>query len=170
MRADVDRSNSGRMSRLTTEEEIFVANDSGSLADPKQKEKVLSNFMAPSKLVLRVEAQVMLTKNVDETLVNGTVGRIIRFVDPAVYSTELDIEAPPGFVGGVIGTGPTVGSAGSRKKSAATAPGKVYPIVEFATTIGRRPMLVLCETWKVELPNGEVQVSRTQVHFTIHSS
>jgi ATP-dependent DNA helicase PIF1 len=33
---------------------------------------------------LKIDAQVMLIKNVDETLVNGTMGRVLRFTDPAI--------------------------------------------------------------------------------------
>lgn len=36
-----------------------------------------------------------------------------------------------------------------------------FPVVEFPAS--RRRLLIQADVWKVELPNGEVQVSRTQV-------
>src|SRR6266545_8038927 len=84
-REDVEKSNTGRMQKLETVGDHFTALDGGSLQDPMQREKLLSNFMAPRLLHLRVDAQVMLIKNLDDTLVNGSMGRIVRFVDPAIY-------------------------------------------------------------------------------------
>lgn len=149
-REDVDRSNSGRMTRLQTQTEVYQAKDGGSVQDPKQRQKMLSNFMAAETLSLRVDCQVMLIKNVDETLVNGSMGRVVRFVDPVAYTREQGGEIAGG------GSGP--------KKPVSSAGGKLYPLVEFVMPNGaKRPCLVLPEVWKVELPNGDVQVSRTQV-------
>jgi ATP-dependent DNA helicase PIF1 len=128
---------------------------------------MLANFMAPQRLLLRVDAQVMLIKNVDESLVNGSMGRVVRFVDPAVYGTEFDIDDAFGESGAPIGAGPSVGTA-KKKEGASAGTVKLYPVVEFLlSTGGTRTCLVLPETWKVELPNGDVQVSRAQVGFFI---
>ncbi|KAJ3515174.1 hypothetical protein NLJ89_g1922 [Agrocybe chaxingu] len=173
-REDVERSNSTRMSRLRTTEETYASVDGGSISDPNQREKMLSNFMAPYRLVLRIDAQVMLIKNVDETLVNGSMGRVLRFVDPAIYGTELDAElmaggGPRGGVdAGVVGASASnSGVGGDKKKNAAASAGvrnKPYPVVEFMLPHGgRRRVLVMPEVWKVELPSGEVQISRTQL-------
>jgi len=149
-REDVDRSNSGRMSRLQTQSQVYQAKDGGSVQDPKQRQKMLSNFMAAETLSLRIDCQVMLIKNVDETLVNGSMGRVVRFVDPVAYTREQGGEIAGG------GSGP--------KKPVSSAGGKLYPLVEFVMPNGaKRPCLVLPEVWKVELPNGDVQVSRTQL-------
>lgn len=169
-REDVERSNTHRMSRLNTEERPFVAIDGGTIQDENQKQKMLANFMAPQRLLLRIDAQVMLIKNVDETLVNGSMGRVIRFVDPAVYGTELDGGSK--FEGGkpdVIGGGPASNQVGSAaKKGSAGPPGKMYPVVEFLLPHGgKRNFLVMPEVFKVELPSGEIQVSRTQVGYWI---
>ena len=118
--------------------------------DQNQRDKVLANFMAPKTLGLRIDAQVMLIKNIDEHLVNGSMGKVVRFMDPALYGVD---ELPEGAASG----------SGSGKKSAVGG-GLLYPLVEFSTPGGyKREMLVTNETWKVELPNGEVQVSRSQV-------
>lgn len=163
-REDVDRSNSTRISRLQTQQEVFTGLDGGLITDETQRQKMLANFMAPQKLSLRVDAQVMLIKNVDDTLVNGSMGRIVRFVDPAVYGTELDIDDAFGESGPPIGSGPSVGTAGKKGGASTAATVKMYPVVEFLLSNGgKRTCLVLSEVWKVELPNGEVQVSRTQL-------
>ena len=155
----MERSNSNRMERLTSDKETYVSVDGGVIQDFTHREKLLSNFMAPHKLELKAEAQVMLIKNVDDTLVNGSMGRVLRFVDPYTFGANSDPE-----VSGVVAS---VASAQSLKKSAsnpATVGAKLYPVVEFVLPQDRkRTVLVMPEIWKVELPNGEVQVSRTQV-------
>lgn len=157
------------MARLSTQEEVFTSTDGGTIQDMTQREKMLANFMAPRNLVLRIDAQVMLIKNVDDTLVNGSMGRIVRFVDHTVYGTGDDAEhnGEQGVVGAAaMTTGVGVGKGKTTKGDA-----KKYPVVEFILpNAGTRRMLVMPEVWKVELPSGEVQVSRTQVRHTIFSS
>ncbi|OCB88619.1 hypothetical protein A7U60_g4217 [Sanghuangporus baumii] len=149
-REDVDRSNSGRMTRLTTEEHKYVAVDGGTITDLKQREKMLANFMAPSVLTLKVDAQVMLIKNVDETLVNGSIGRIIKFMDPSQARDE-----------GVSGLGDEKGIEKQPKKPKS---GQLWPVVEFRIPGGYfKEVMIVPESFKVELPNGEVQASRTQL-------
>ncbi|KAJ7864044.1 hypothetical protein B0H13DRAFT_1088533 [Mycena leptocephala] len=70
-REDVDRSNSTRINRLQTPMHTFRAIDGGQVQDQTQREKMLGNFMAVPMLTLRQDAQVMLIKNLDETLVTG---------------------------------------------------------------------------------------------------
>lgn len=123
--------------------------------------------MAPQRLILRLDAQVMLIKNADENLVNGSMGRVVRFVDPAVFGTEFDeADAEMSFSNvATIGSGPQVGTA-AKKGGASAGMVKLYPVVEFLLPNGgRKTCLVLPEVWKVELPNGDVQVSRSQVSF-----
>jgi ATP-dependent DNA helicase PIF1 len=108
---------------------------------------MLANFMAPTVLSLRIDAQVMLIKNMDDSLVNGSMGKVLRFADPALYGVE---DLPDGPGGGA--------------KLSAVGGGLRYPVVEFIVPGGgRREALITNEVWKVEQPNGEVQVSRTQV-------
>jgi ATP-dependent DNA helicase PIF1 len=158
-REDVDRANFLRMAALPGREEHFPARDGGTITDPVQRDKMLQNFMAPKELSLKKNAQVMLLKNIDETLVNGTVGRVIEFYD----ATEVDV----GEKGELL----QIYTPDDKKKLTAAAkakqkePGalKKYPLVEFRVPRGTRRLLVSPDTFKVELPNGEVQVSRTQL-------
>ena len=169
------------MNQLATEQEYFQSTDGGTIQDMAQREKMLSNFMAPQRLTLRLGAQVMLIKNVDEMLVNGSMGKVSRFIDPAIYGTQDDPEFAGGASAGRPPSPPAGGSAakknsataptaggGAAKKNVAAVGGKRYPVVEFDLPNGiKRRMLVMPETWTVELPSGEIQVSRTQVYLPL---
>ena len=103
----------------------------------------------------------MLIKNMDDTLVNGSMGRVLGFSDPATYGKEGDETYT------TPSTNPASSSkASSSAKGSATARvgQTLYPIVEFIIPNGgRRKVMVVPEQFKVELPSGEVQASRTQV-------
>lgn len=131
------------MSQLVGEQQVYHASDGGSITDQAHRERMLANFMAPAVLHLKVGAQVMLIKNTDETLVNGSMGRILRFLD-ATNQDEL--------LGGVAKDGHQPNSTGTR-----------WPVVEFVTGGYVKEVLVCPAHFTVELPSGEVQVSRTQV-------
>ncbi|VDB84874.1 unnamed protein product [Peniophora sp. CBMAI 1063] len=151
-REDVDAANNARMGRLAGVSRTFVARDGG-MAGPDERKRLLSNFMAPETLLLQEGAQVMLIKNVDETLVNGSMGIVKRFVDPAKYSSEQD-----DIIGG------NKGKDAKGKKEEPQRAEKLVPLVEFSTPGGgKRPILVLPEEWKVELPSGEIQARRQQL-------
>ena len=109
--------------------------------------------MAPSKLTLKIDSQVMLIKNLDETLVNGSIGRVVGFMDQTQAKDE-SIQ--------------TTGDEGSEKQKKQKPAAKLMPIVEFHVQGGIiKEVMITAETFKVELPNGEVQVSRTQVSSSV---
>ena len=136
------------MNRLTSSPYTFVALDGGLITDPEQRAKMLSNFMAPQTLVLRKDAQVMLIKNVDDLLVNGSIGRIVDFVDPVTHRER---------------GGEDTSSKDVKKLTASLGTGRLYPLVDFSLPNGGMQMrLVMPESFTVELPGGEVQVSRVQ--------
>ena len=83
-RYEVDNANNTRLNQLQGETQLFRALDSGSLP-PDQKEAILSNFLAPPKLFLKKNAQVMCIKNFDDTLVNGSLGQVVGFMDRNTY-------------------------------------------------------------------------------------
>lgn len=84
-RSEVERANSFRLSNLTSEKIPYNAIDGGVLTDPQQRQRLLSNFIAPEKLELKKGAQVMMIKNLDESLVNGSLGKVIDFMDRDTY-------------------------------------------------------------------------------------
>jgi ATP-dependent DNA helicase PIF1 len=155
-----------RLSRLRGESKTFYAKDGG-LAGDEQRKRLLDNFMAQEALQLTIGAQVMLIKNVDETLVNGSVGIVVAFEAPLAFAQEFELskeraqndksqeriflEDVPGGIRAVKALSPEE----ARKKR---------PVIDFNIPGGyvRRVMLEP-ETWKVELPSGEIQASRTQV-------
>ena len=148
------------MESLDTEVRTFKAYDGGTLQDEQQREKMLNNFMVPRSLTLKVGAQVMLIKNLDETLVNGSMGKIIKFADPADPTALDDVGAPAGPRTGAAAK--PVSKGGKDAKFAGG--GQLMPVVDFLIPGGgMRRHLVSADVFKVELPNGEVQVSRTQV-------
>jgi ATP-dependent DNA helicase PIF1 len=145
------------MSHLRGESKTFYAKDSG-LATGDQRQKLLENFMAQEVLHLAVGAQVMLIKNIDETLVNGSMGIITSFKDPRVFGADFDAEF-------------STKEGGGRKPGAIKAPPPdetktKRPVVDFNIPGGGiRQIMLEPETWKVELPNGDIQASRTQVPY-----
>lgn len=141
------------MQTLRGEMHTYWAADSGS-AEKEYRDKQLSNLMAPPQLQLKIDSQVMLIKNTDETLVNGSMGKVVKFVDPTTYNL---VEAPD--------------EDGKSKKPRSTGGGGVkYPLVRFPIQglPGQyREAVIQPETWKIELPNGEVQASRSQVCWRV---
>ena len=98
----------------------------------------------------------MLIKNMDEMLVNGSMGTVVEFVEPANYLMNPDDPYTSNPVK------PT--SKGPAKDSKASVSNEQkWPVVEFLNP--RRRILITPEAFKTELPSGEVQVSRTQVRI-----
>ncbi|RYP75450.1 hypothetical protein DL771_002335 [Monosporascus sp. 5C6A] len=142
----------------------FEAVDSGG-ADPNIRDKLLQNMMAPKAIDLKKGAQVMLIKNMDDTLVNGSLGKVIGFSSAAAFEYFGDRDGEAGS-----GDEKDVNTLAKRKINSfsrdpvAVKDLKEYPIVQFTATDGTHRVL-LCEPedWKVELPNGEVQAQRKQL-------
>lgn len=80
-RNEVDSANTRRLQKLPGQARIFEAKDVGD----EFSLKTLENVMAVKRLVLKEDAQVMMIKNVDETLVNGTVGKVVTFLTDVLY-------------------------------------------------------------------------------------
>ncbi|KAH8835600.1 hypothetical protein DL96DRAFT_70560 [Flagelloscypha sp. PMI_526] len=90
LRNGVDASNNARMRSLGTDSVIFKAFEGGMVTDTEQRDRLLSNFMAPRELSLKVNAQVMLIKNMEEgILANGSMGRVLSFENPAKWSGAI---------------------------------------------------------------------------------
>jgi ATP-dependent DNA helicase PIF1 len=156
----VERSNERRLSGLSGVAHSYVAQDSGT-AEPETRVKLLSNMMAPHRLQLKIDTQVMLIKNVDETLVNGSVGRVLGFYD---QQTWTNMQMGVGM-NEEDDTKDSKDPKGKKKPAAAGQP--LFPLVRFVVPGGTRDVLVVSETWKVELPSGEVQAARQQVSMRI---
>ena len=165
-REDVDRANNQRLDQLNTDGWSYAAVDGGAITDPVQRDKMLSNFLAVSHLKLQVDAQVMLIKNTDETLVNGSMGKVIGFCHKIAYEV-----GPTGQWLEDRGWSDLPPEERERKENALSiALAKLgqgatpFPVVQFKLPGGNyRDVLVEYELFKSELPNGDVQVSRSQL-------
>lgn len=154
----MERSNQRQMAILQGKVHTYQAVDGGTVTDAQQREKMLGNFMSPKSLTLKLNSQVMLIKNMDDTLVNGSMGKVVDFADPATFAAGVH---------SAYEMGSTISQSGTAKKPSkeqAPRPGDEYPVVEFLQPGGyKRKVLMTAEVWTVELPSGEIQVSRTQV-------
>lgn len=161
------------MKNLPGDSQVFRSEDVG---DPKFKDKLLQNCMASISLELKVGAQVMLIKNIDEQLVNGSLGKVYGFMDERTYTyweeTGDDPWSSSHSESATVDADIVSGSESPRRKrlrisekqETSAQPSRKYPVVnfKFANNTDRR-VLMVPETWKVELPTGEVQASRKQV-------
>ncbi|KAI8647753.1 PIF1-like helicase-domain-containing protein [Parasitella parasitica] len=81
LRHEVDGSNKRRLTELRGDEIEFKAIDEG---DPRKMQQCI----APAVLQLKLHAQVMLLKNLDAELVNGSIGVIVGFVGRGEYKNK----------------------------------------------------------------------------------
>jgi ATP-dependent DNA helicase PIF1 len=128
--------------------------------DPKIRDKLLANMMAPPVIELKVGAQVMLIKNMDETLVNGSLGTVVEFMSESSLGIrgvgdDSDVESD---------AKKRIRAFESALSEGSNPDNKLYPMVRFHAVDGsQRHLLCVPEDWKVELPTGEMQASRKQL-------
>jgi ATP-dependent DNA helicase PIF1 len=165
-RNEVENANAYRMRNLVGKSYYYTAKDTGSIADESMREKLLSNMMASKSLELKKGAQVMLIKNIDEQLVNGSLGKIIAFMDEKTYeiTTEepeiMDNDIPPEDL---TDRGRRLRAQMALKDLSADTT-TLYPRVRFTLQDNTfRDLLVQPEEWKIELPSGEIQAQRSQL-------
>ena len=79
----VERANAARLATLPWAVRAFVAHNTGT------HQKVLEQMVVPVRLALKADTQVMLVKNVNERLVNGSVGRVLGFFMLAAYAVGI---------------------------------------------------------------------------------
>jgi ATP-dependent DNA helicase PIF1 len=110
----------------------------------------------------------MFIKNVDETLVNGSMGKVIGFTHKVLYMTDTSGEWRPDGDHADL----DIEEQEKRDRMRAMIMAKISPqskpspVVRFSVPGGGfRDILVEADVFKSELPNGEVQVSRSQVRF-----
>ena len=78
LRNEVNRANRTKLDALNTALQVYTSKDTGKASD-ERKATILKNMVAQGTLEIKVDAQVMLIKNVDENLVNGSIGRVLGF-------------------------------------------------------------------------------------------
>lgn len=151
------------MANLSGETHRFDAFDGGMIQDRAQRDKLLANCMAPPTLLLKKGAQVMLIKNMDEQLVNGSLGKIKGFMDEKTFEMRQAAKSDPDAL--ISDDEDRAAMQRKRQKAIEVSTfARCWPLVRFQLADGTsRDLLIQTDTWKIELPNGEVQASRTQV-------
>jgi len=158
-RNEVDQSNRRRLQALKGKSYHFAAADGGKV-EPDIRARLLANMMAPPSLELKKGAQVMLIKNMDETLVNGSLGTVEDFMTEA----SLGLMGDDGEGSDVEMDKKKRIRAFTNALEGAKSDTREYPLVRFHAVDGTtRKLLCVPEDWKVELPTGEVQASRKQL-------
>ena len=153
----------------------FGAVDSGTIQDAEQRTRLLANCMAPASITLKKGAQVMLIKNFDDTLVNGSIGKVQSFLTEDTFNhyrregSDGDLDSSPPTTAS-MGLSEDTSESRARIRAMMNQDAQAgntaqrWPVVEFKLTNGApKQMLCMPETWKIELPNGEVQAQRVQL-------
>lgn len=168
-RYEVDNANNHRMRNLDGKSWEYKADDGGAIPDRSARDRLLSNCMAPALITLKKGAQVMLIKNIDDTLVNGSVGKVVAFMDERTFDIYHDDEEEFQAVDTMDLNDEEMTRSRKKLKALINKDGQAdtsqkWPLVRFALADGSsRDLLCQKETWKIELPNGEVQAFRSQV-------
>jgi ATP-dependent DNA helicase PIF1 len=141
----------------------FEARDAGTVTDKERRDKLLQSCMVPETIYLKKGAQVMLVKNMDDTLVNGSLGKVTGFMTEQVFAFYKENEEAFLENGGE-GSEELAALTKLKEKTMGISTQQLYPVVRFAIADGTtRDLLCKREDWKIELPNGEVQASRSQI-------
>jgi ATP-dependent DNA helicase PIF1 len=156
------------MNLLSGAEMSFPAVDSG-MVDEVTRSRLLENCIAPTNLVLKKGAQVMLIKNIDSQLVNGSQGTVTSFMDEACYHAYS--EDPASFVKSQEdGSDDEIAAAKKRiqqlrhKDGTSTGTARLWPLVRFTLADNTcRSLLCVPEEWKSEAPNRDILARRMQV-------
>lgn len=143
----------------------------GGVSDLNIRNKMLANFMAPEKLTLKKGSQVMLIKNIDNSLVNGSLGKVQAFMDEATFHVYKDeeetfMQAQEPAAGGDEDEKAAARAkiAQMRLKNAGDGAPRYWPMVRFAMPDGTyRSLLCQPEEWKTENQQGEITAKRSQV-------
>lgn len=160
------------MRSLVGKSYVFKAEDGGAIQDIKQRDRLLANCMASPVLELKKGSQVMLIKNMDDNLVNGSLGKVVAFMNEKTFAIydENDGVVPSTEEGVGEDREDSKSFIGLNKFKSKINPHlvgsteKLYPLVSFEMPDGsERQLLCQPEDWKIELPNGEVQAHRRQL-------
>ncbi|THZ52889.1 hypothetical protein D6C86_10064 [Aureobasidium pullulans] len=162
-RNEVENANQTKMSQLVGEIRTFEARDGGSITDKTFRDKLLANCMAPELITLKKGAQVMLIKNIDESLVNGSLGKIIGFMSEIQFdSYNNNEEAFIATQGGTLKDEDAIGGGRDKKKTARErimdnllgSTSQIWPVVRF--TLADNTTRAIDVFMASKQPNGEI--------------
>lgn len=174
LRDQVENANNQRLAALPGNAVVFHAFDDGD-EPPDKLAKTLENILAPKVLILKVDAQVMLLKNMDNGLVNGSVGRVVAFKSldepddddwgkvPEEFTSEVAQLKHEPSAGANVAAGASV-AGGAAKKGKTPAVLEKVPVVEWKMPDGSKlRMRMTREEFKVDDVGDKVKARRKQV-------
>lgn len=134
---------------------MYKSDDYVSPDEPSYPNKIhsdLANMMVPPVLELKIDAQVMLLKNLDAELVNGTIGKVIGFgYDEDAEEAMAREEGGPDY-------------KPRAKKASNGQPAELPPRVEWRLISGGTLVRTMDrEEFKTENTKGQKKVHRKQV-------
>lgn len=135
----MDASNIDRLQRLTGPLHRYTATNHGD-------QTKLKGCMAPEELELKLDAQVMLIKNLTPSLVNGSTGIVIGFTHEGKFTSENSLKSR------MLDKDWSKGGLG--RKEPTPVPTEVYPIVRFVTG---EEVVIQPEKWEVEIPGKQCE-------------
>jgi ATP-dependent DNA helicase PIF1 len=179
LRNEVENANKMRLDALKTESQIYESRDTGA-ATEERRATILKNMVVQRVLEIKVDSQVMLIKNVDENLVNGSIGKVLGFYmvsEVCGSGGEISSKGGNGFIRRVLlgddGKTPVERKVAEREnenndvkprsKSSPPESDETFPLVEFRTPLGKEVVLVGRDEFKVEENDGTVAARRVQV-------
>jgi ATP-dependent DNA helicase PIF1 len=160
------------MRKLSGQIMTYNAVDSG-IQDLTVRKNLLANFIAPEVLELKKGSQVMLIKNIDTQLVNGSLGIVQSFMDEGTFFTYKEDE--PSFLlaqepgdrddsDDKAAAREKIQAARMKSQATGAGAGRLWPMVRFNLPDGTsRSMLCSPDEWKTESQQGEVIAKRVQV-------
>ena len=177
LRKEVENANKMKLDALKTESYTYESRDTGTAPD-ERRATILKSMVAQRVLEIKTDAQVMLIKNVDENLVNGSVGRVLGFhmvSDVCGSGGQISSKGGHGFIRNVLlkdgGRTPVERKVVEREdENGSRGAVERFPLVEFRTTLGKEIVLVGQDEFKVEENDGTVAARRVQVSVALVSS
>lgn len=180
LRDEVDSANKTMLNALKTESRTYESLDTGTATD-ERRAKILKNMVAQHVLEIKVDSQVMLIKNVDENLVNGSVGRVLGFYmvsEICGLGGGISSKGGNGFIRKVLlkddGKTPAEWNVAEmenidvkpKSKNTSRESLERFPLVEFRMPLGKEVVLVGRDEFKVEENDGTIAARRVQVRAT----
>ncbi|KAH3680125.1 hypothetical protein WICMUC_000526 [Wickerhamomyces mucosus] len=174
-RRKVDRSNLQKLSALPEPTETYIADDSGAIDDKELTSRLLSNLIVPTHIVLRKGAQVVMLKNRDRELVNGSLGEVIDLTTLRTHVTSVSTEGSSHFTDiddsffeylkkKIRNQDSDEELSDTQMKFIQNVLCRKYPLVEFITPYGEtRTELITQEVWSIEDRYERVIASRTRL-------
>lgn len=89
-RREVELSNKRRLEKLPGYHIVYKSVD---FVPPGVTPDVLNNLMVDKEITLKEDAQVMMLKNLDETIVNGSLGKVLFFCNSTLFLEASKLHA-----------------------------------------------------------------------------